>query len=95
MEKPLMYRKRYVPNEIKSLNDDEILYMSDDMIVTKWKTFKPKKEFSNGISCTFMNRGYKISKFMDDNNNLVYYYHYYIMFLLIPSEFPQNDLHTF
>ncbi len=74
MEKPLMYRKRYVPNEIKSLNDDEILYMSDDMIVTKWKTFKPKKEFSNGISCTFMNRGYKISKFMDDNNNLVYYY---------------------
>lgn len=69
-----MYRKRYIPNEIKSLNDDEILFIDEDMIVTKWKTFKPKKEFTNGISCTFMNRGYKISRFMKDNGELVYYY---------------------
>ena len=63
MEKPLMYRKRYIPDEIKSLNDDEILFINDEVIVTRWKTFKPKKEFSNGISYTFLNRGYKISKF--------------------------------
>ena len=69
-----MYRKRYIPNEIKSLNDDEILLIDGDMIVTKWKTFKPKKEFTNGISCTFMNKGYKISKFMKDSGELVYYY---------------------
>ena len=49
MEKPLMYRKRYIPDEIKSLNDDEILFINDEVIVTRWKTFKPKKEFSNGI----------------------------------------------
>ena len=59
MEKPLMYRKRYIPDEIKSLNDDEILFINDEVIVTRWKTFKPKKEFSNGISYTFLNRGYK------------------------------------
>lgn len=74
MEKPKMFRKRFVPEEIKSLEKDEILYMSDDLIVTKWDTFKPKKEFTNGISCTFINEGYKISKFMDSNGDLVYYY---------------------
>ncbi len=74
MEKPLMYRKRYVPQDMKSLNDDEILLVTDDLIVTGWKTFKPKKEFAKGISCTFMNRGYKISKFMKENGELVYYY---------------------
>ncbi len=74
MEKPLLYRKRYIPLEIKSLNDDEILLITDDVIVTKWNTFKPKKEFSKGISYTFMNEGYKISKFMKDNGEVVYYY---------------------
>ena len=73
-DKPSMYRKRYIPDEIKSLEKDEILYMSDDVIVTKWDTFRPKKNFSNGISCTFVNQGFKISKFMDNNGKLVYYY---------------------
>lgn len=74
MDKPLLFRKRYIPLEIKSLNDDEILLVANDMIVTRWKTFKPKKEFSNGISYTFMNDGYKISKFMNDRGEIVYYY---------------------
>lgn len=73
-DKPIMYRKRYIPDEIKSLEKDEILYMSDDVIVTKWDTFRPKKNFSNGISCTFVNKGFKISKFMDNNGKFVYYY---------------------
>ena len=66
MDKPLLYRKRYIPLEVKSLNDDEILFADDEIIVTKWNTFKPKKDFSNGISCTFINDGYKISKFILD-----------------------------
>ena len=73
-DKPSMYRKRYIPDEIKSLEKDEILYMSDDVIVTKWDTFRPKKNFSNGISCTFVNKGFKISKFMNSMGKLVYYY---------------------
>lgn len=73
-DKPSMYRKRYIPDEIKSLEKDEILYMSDDVIVTKWDTFRPKKNFSNGISCTFVNKGFKISKFMNSRGKLVYYY---------------------
>lgn len=74
MDKPMMFRKRFVPDEIKSLEKDEILYLTNDIIVTKWDTFKPKKEFTNGISCTFMNEGFKISKFMDSKGKLVYYY---------------------
>ena len=74
MDKPLLYRKRYIPLEVKSLNGDEILFADDEIIVTKWNTFKPKKDFSNGISCTFINDGYKISKFMNENGELVYYY---------------------
>ena len=74
MDRPLLYRKRYIPLEVKSLNDDEILLADDNIIVTKWNTFKPKKDFSNGISCTFINEGYKISKFMKDSGELVYYY---------------------
>ena len=74
MDKPLLYRKRYIPLEVKSLNDDEILFADDEIIVTKWNTFKPKKDFSNGISCTFINDGYKIIKFMNENGELVYYY---------------------
>lgn len=74
MDKPLLYRKRYIPLEVKSLNDDELLFADDGIIVTKWNTFKPKKDFSNGISCTFINDGYKISKFMNENGELVYYY---------------------
>ena len=74
MEKPLLYRKRYIPLEIKSLNDDEILLVTDDVIVTNWNTFKPNKDPSKGASHTFLNEGYKISKFMKDNGETVYYY---------------------
>lgn len=74
MDRPKMFRKRFIPDDIKSLNDDVILSISDELIVTKWNTFKPKKEFSKGISCTFLKEGYKISKFMNDNGELVYYY---------------------
>lgn len=74
MDKPLLFRKRYIPLEIKSLGKDEILLATDDLIVTRWDTFKPKKDFSKGISCTFLNEGYKISKFMKDDGQLVYYY---------------------
>ena len=74
MDKPLLFRKRYIPLEIKSLNDDEILLITDDLLVTKWNAFKPKKEFTKGISCTYLHEGFKISRFMKDDGELAYYY---------------------
>lgn len=68
-----LYRKRYVPAEIIHLKDDEILLQNEDVLVTKWKVLKPKKEFDNGYSCYFLKEGYKVSKFMQQDR-LIYHY---------------------
>lgn len=68
-----LYRKRYVPAEIIHLKDDEILLQNEDVLVTKWKVLKPKKEFDNGYSCYFLKEGYKVSKFMQQER-LIYHY---------------------
>ncbi len=61
-----LYRRRYIPNEKILLKDDRILYTDKEIIVTKWKVFRAKKEFNNGFSCYFLNENYKISKFFWD-----------------------------
>lgn len=74
MELPKIYRKRYMPNEIVLLKDDEILHLDEDTLVTKWRVLRPKALFSHGVSCYFLKKGYKISKFLNENEELVYYY---------------------
>ncbi len=71
---PNLYRKRLIPNECIHLKDDEIVYRSDDIIITKWKSLKPKKILSHGTSCYFLNKGYKVSQFFDHENKLMYWY---------------------
>ena len=58
-----IYRKRLIPDECILLKDDEILEIDEDYIVTKWKTLKPRRDFSHGYSCYFLKLGFKISKF--------------------------------
>ena len=41
MDYPVLYRKRLIPEECVLLKDDVILYMDDNVIVTKWVTLKP------------------------------------------------------
>lgn len=72
--KPTLYRKRLIPMETIELKDDEILVLNDDVIVTKWNVLKPRKDFTKGFSCYFLQKGYKISKFLDNDGKLVYYY---------------------
>lgn len=74
MAVPKLYRKRYMPDEIVYLKDDIILYQGEDVMVTKWNVLHPKAKFSHGISCYYMDKGWKISKFLNENNELVYYY---------------------
>lgn len=74
MENPVLYRKRYVPMEKIMLKEDQILLQDAEHIVTKWTVFRPKENFSKGISCYFLKEGYKVSKFMNDADELVYYY---------------------
>ncbi len=74
MNIPDIYRKRYIPDEIIHLKDDEIIFIDENKIVTKWNVLHPRNDFAKGYSCYFIKEGYKISKFMDNNDKLVYYY---------------------
>ncbi len=74
MDKLKIIRKRIIPFETIPLNDDKIILHTESILVTKWKTLKPRNDFDNGISIYFFKEGYKISKFMDKNGDLVYYY---------------------
>ena len=69
-----IYRKRYIPNEIVDISGDELIYQDDEMIVTKWKPIRPKKDIAWGISYTLLNKGWKISKFYSFENELRYWY---------------------
>lgn len=74
MKKPKILRKRYIPDEIVDISSDELLYRDEQILVTRWNTIKPRKDISWGISYTFLNEGYKISKFFDKESNFLYWY---------------------
>lgn len=74
MENLKIYRKRMIPDECILLKDDVILEVTDDIIVTSWKTLKPRRDFHHGYSCYYLKLGYKISKFYREDNTLLYWY---------------------
>ncbi len=76
MTKPVLYRKRLIPDECICLKDDEILHFSenDHILVTKWHALKPKKDLHHGYSAYFWDRGFKLSKFYRENGDLLYWY---------------------
>ena len=74
MNKPVLYRRRYIPEETVCLKDDIITYMDDDIIVTKWDVLKPRKDFTHGDSCYFLKRGYKVSRFFKESGECLYTY---------------------
>lgn len=74
MEYPTIYRKRLIPNELILLKDDKILYLDDEVLKTKWRVLRPRKDFEKGYSCYFLKKGFKVSKFLNKNGRLVYYY---------------------
>lgn len=74
MEQLKIYRKRMIPDECILLKDDIILERTDDTIITKWNTLKPRRDFHHGYSCYFLKSGYKISKFCREDNTFLYWY---------------------
>lgn len=69
-----LYRKRIIPEECILLENDEILHIDREIIVTKWNTIRPKKTLHHGYSCYFLERGFKVSKFYDHSGNLISWY---------------------
>lgn len=74
MDKPTLYRKRIIPEEIVLLDKDKIVYMDEDHIVTVWDTIRPKKILHHGCSCYFLEEGFKVSKFYREDGTLIYWY---------------------
>lgn len=74
MTVPMLYRRRFIPNELIPLKDDVILKMDKDLIITKWVTLHPRKDIARGISAFYLDKGYKVSKIYDKNNKVVYWY---------------------
>ncbi len=74
MKKPIVLRRRYIPNEIVDISDDELLFRSDDLLITRWTAIKPRPDFYGGISFAFLDRGYKLGRFYDINGQFLYWY---------------------
>lgn len=76
MTKPVLFRKRLIPDECIRLKDDEILHFSpdDQILVTKWHALKPKKDLHHGYSAYFWKEGFKVSKFYREDGSLIYWY---------------------
>ncbi len=73
-DKPTLYRKRLIPNECIRLDQDEILLRSEQMLVTRWHTIRPKKELDHGVSCFLLDKGWKISRFLTKDDQLICWY---------------------
>ena len=69
-----LYRRRYIPDELINLANDEILRFDDEYLVTRWKTLHPRTDFSGGVSVFFLKEGWKVSKILDKEGNLNYWY---------------------
>ena len=69
-----LYRKRFIPDEIKLLKDDKILYLDDELIITSWSTLKPRSDFASGISAYYRKKGFKISRHYDIHGNFTRWY---------------------
>ena len=70
----ILYRKRIIPDECLLLKDDRILYMDSSVIVTAWRAIHPKPSLSSGFSCYYLDRGYKVSKFLRDDGSARFWY---------------------
>ncbi|MCX7748695.1 MAG: DUF402 domain-containing protein [Clostridia bacterium] len=74
IKKPAILRKRYIPFETVDISKDEILYRSDELLITKWDVIRPRTDISKGVSYTFLKDGIKISRFYDTCGNFIYWY---------------------
>lgn len=74
MSSPVLYRKRFIPDEVVELKDDLILSITDDLIITSWDVLKPRRDISRGISAYFIKKGVKVSKVFDNAGQMVYWY---------------------
>jgi hypothetical protein len=73
-EKILLFRRRFIPNELTFLKDDELIAYNDEKIVTRWKSLKPRPDFAGGYSTYYRKKGLKISRIIDHEGRFLHWY---------------------
>lgn len=87
MKAPTLYRKRFIPNECHELKDDIILEYSSDILITKWKFLHERcDDLDSGYSCCYLDRGFRISKFLRKDGSLKCWYCDILTYEHIPEE---------
>lgn len=74
MDRPVIYRKRYIPEETVNLKDDLLCYRDEHMLITRWNTLKPRSDLAGGISLYLPDKNWKISRITDADGRLLRYY---------------------
>ncbi|WAM34373.1 DUF402 domain-containing protein [Caldicellulosiruptor morganii] len=69
-----LVRKRFYPQEEIDISSDEIIYMDDDVLITKWLPIKKREDIKWGASCVYLKKGIKISKVYGHDDGLLYTY---------------------
>lgn len=69
-----LYRKRFIPDELVHLVDDIVISVNSETLITKWAALKPRADIAGGVSVYYINRGYKISRFLRSDGSLLYWY---------------------
>lgn len=74
MDRPVIYRKRFIPEETVNLKDDLLCYRDDHMLITRWNTLKPRSDIAGGTSLYLPEKNWKISRIIDADGRLLHYY---------------------
>lgn len=74
MKKPVLLRKRYIPEETVDISNDILIYRDEELLVTKWTAIKPRQDIQGGISYTFLKEGFKLGKFYNLKGDFLYWY---------------------
>ena len=74
MNKPVLFRRRLIPEECIELKNDVIIHCDEDVIVTSWRALHPKPDLDHGYSAYFLKEGIKVSRFLRADGSLLYWY---------------------
>ncbi len=73
-EKIALFRRRFIPNELTYLGEDEIISFDEETIKTKWKMLRPHEFYSGGESTYYRKKNLKVSAFFDKAGNFALWY---------------------
>ena len=67
-------RRRFIPDELIRLSDDQIYEVSEDLVLSAWTSIKPRKDLYAGISAYYPKLGFKLSRLYDSDYHPLYWY---------------------